>query len=64
MPKRTIDKGSNITIEVEVSEVWPDGRFTFHLRGYPSPITISEDSPEIVKVVSPPKAKRLRVVPD
>lgn len=47
---RDIRVGDTITIEVEVSHAWEDGRITFSIHGYGSPITIGADSPDIASV--------------
>lgn len=59
---RDIRAGDTITIEVEVSDTWEDGRITFQLTGYPVPITISAGCPDIVSIdpTSPSRHKRSR----
>lgn len=56
---RDIRAGDTITIEVEVVDTWDDGRITFQLTGYPVPITISVECPDIVSIdpTSPSRQK-------
>lgn len=59
---RDIRHGDTVTIEVEVINTWDDGRITFRIYGYDSPITIPQDSPDIVGVdpTSPSRQKGRR----
>lgn len=59
---RDIRAGDTITIEVEVVDTWEDGRITFHMAGYSSPITISAECPDIVSIdpTSPSRQKGRR----
>lgn len=59
---RDIRVGDTITLDVEVSHAWEDGRITFRLHGYDSPITIDADSPDITGIdpTSPSRQKGRR----
>lgn len=54
-PKK-IEKGSTLTLQAKVERVWPDGRLTISLYGIYVPITIPDDSPDIV-LIEPPARK-------
>lgn len=59
---RDIRFGDTITLEVEVISTWDDGRITFQISGYPTPITISSECPDIVSIdpTSPSRQKGRR----
>ncbi|QOF71496.1 hypothetical protein IG197_27790 [Aminobacter sp. SR38] len=56
---KDVRAGDTLTIEVEVVDTWEDGRITFQLAGYPVPITISAECPDIVSIdpTSPSRQK-------
>jgi hypothetical protein len=56
---RDIRHGDTITLEVEVVSTWDDGRISFQLAGYPVPITIRAECPDIVSIdpTSPSRQK-------
>ena len=62
MPVAKIDRGDNITIEVEVLSAWADGTVTFSLFGHPGLTTIPGNSPQIVGIEKgKPSTPRRRV---
>lgn len=56
---RDIRVGDTITLEVEVINAWEDGRITFYLHDYASPITVRANSSDITGVdpTSPSRQK-------